>query len=128
VAWTAPLGEPDSDQRGRRLKVDWLIIGAGFTGSVLAERIASQLDQTVLLVDRRDHIGGNAYDCYDDHGVMIHKYGAHIFHTSSQRVWEYLSLFTEWRSYQHSVLAAIDGQNVPSRSISIRSGFCFRNT
>jgi UDP-galactopyranose mutase len=91
---------------------DWLIVGAGFTGAVLAERIASELDQSVLVIDRRDHIGGNAYD-YSENGLLVHRYGPHIFHTSSQRVWNYLSRFTEWRPYFHRVLAVIDGQHVP---------------
>lgn len=95
------------------MKIDWLIVGAGFTGAVLAERIASQLDQRVLLVERRDHIGGNAYDYYDEHGVLAHKYGPHIFHTNATRVWDYLSRFTEWRIYYHKVLGVIDGQQVP---------------
>ena len=95
------------------MKVDWLIIGAGYTGAVLAERIASQLDQSVLVVDRRDHIAGNAFDCYDDQGVLVHKYGAHIFHTNSAKIYEYLSQFTAWRPYQHHVRAVIEGKTVP---------------
>lgn len=95
------------------MKVDWLVVGAGFTGSVIAERIASQLNQRVLLVERRSHIGGNAYDEYDDHGVLVHRYGPHIFHTNSLKVWEYLSKFTAWRSYQHRVLALVEGKLVP---------------
>jgi len=95
------------------MKVDWLIIGAGFTGAVIAERIATQLDKKVLIVDRRNHIGGNAYDYYNKQGVLVHKYGPHIFHTNSQMVWEYLSQFTEWRPYFHRVLAMVDGIKVP---------------
>lgn len=92
---------------------DWLIVGAGFTGAVLAERLASQTHQSVLVVDRRDHIGGNAYDCYDEHGILIHRYGAHIFHTNSTRIWEYLSQFTKWRAYCHEVKGLIDDKLVP---------------
>jgi UDP-galactopyranose mutase len=92
---------------------DYLIVGAGFAGSVLAERLASQADKKVLLVEKRNHIGGNAYDCYDESGVLIHKYGPHIFHTNSTDVFEYLSQFTRWRPYQHRVLASVDGQLVP---------------
>jgi UDP-galactopyranose mutase len=92
---------------------DYLIVGAGFAGSVLAERLASQADKKVLLVEKRNHIGGNAYDCYDEAGVLIHKYGPHIFHTNSSDVFEYLSQFTSWRAYQHRVLASVDGQLVP---------------
>jgi UDP-galactopyranose mutase len=92
---------------------DFLIVGAGFAGSVLAERLASQADKKVLLVEKRNHIGGNAYDCYDDAGILIHKYGPHIFHTNSSDVFEYLSRFTAWRPYQHRVLASVDGQLLP---------------
>ncbi|MFN3629964.1 MAG: UDP-galactopyranose mutase [Casimicrobiaceae bacterium] len=92
---------------------DYLIVGAGFAGSVLAERLASELDCKVLLVDKRPHIGGNAHDRYDDNGVLIHPYGPHIFHTNSADIFEYLSRFTSWRPYQHRVLASVDGQRVP---------------
>ncbi len=92
---------------------DYLIVGAGFAGSVLAERLASQLDCKVLLVDKRPHIGGNAYDRYDDSGVLVHPYGPHIFHTNSADIFDYLSRFTAWRPYQHRVLASVDGQQVP---------------
>jgi UDP-galactopyranose mutase len=92
---------------------DYLIVGAGFAGSVLAERLASQLGKKVLIVDTRNHIGGNAYDHYDNVGILVHKYGPHIFHTNSREVFEYLSQFTEWRPYEHRVLASVDGQLLP---------------
>ena len=92
---------------------DYLIVGAGFAGSVLAERLAAGSGKRVLLVDRRNHIGGNAYDHYNDEGVLVHRYGPHIFHTNSREVFEYLSRFTEWRPYMHRVLASVDGQLVP---------------
>ena len=92
---------------------DWVIVGAGFTGAVIAERCATQLNQKVLVVDRRPHIGGNAYDYRDEAGGLVHKYGPHFFHTNSERVWTYLSKFTEWRPYEHRVLAEIDGKLVP---------------
>ena len=92
---------------------DTLVVGAGFAGSVIAERLASQLGQRVLVVDKRPHIGGNAYDRHDDAGVLIHPYGPHIFHTNSADVFDYLSQFTAWRPYQHRVLASVDGQLVP---------------
>jgi UDP-galactopyranose mutase len=92
---------------------DYIIVGCGFAGSVLAERLASQLNQRVLIVEKRKHIGGNAYDCYNDDGILIHPYGPHIFHTNSADVFDYLSQFTEWRQYQHRVLASVDGQQVP---------------
>jgi len=92
---------------------DYLIVGAGFAGSVLAERLARDAGKEVLLVDRRPHIGGNAYDHYNDDGLLVHKYGPHIFHTNSREVFEYLSQFTEWRPYEHRVRASVDGQLVP---------------
>ncbi len=92
---------------------DYLIVGCGFAGSVLAERLAREEDKKVLILDKRSHIAGNAYDCYDDTGVLIHKYGPHIFHTNSLDVFAYLSQFTEWRPYEHRVLASVDGQEVP---------------
>jgi UDP-galactopyranose mutase len=92
---------------------DWLIVGAGFAGSVLAERLASERGERILLVDRRNHVGGNAYDHYDDAGLLIHQYGPHIFHTNSRQIVEYLSRFTEWRFYEHRVLAEVDGVLVP---------------
>ncbi len=92
---------------------DYLIVGAGFAGSVLAERLARGSDKKILLVDRRPHIGGNAYDCYDDAGILIHRYGPHIFHTNSREVFEYLSSFTAWRPYEHRVKASVDGKLVP---------------
>ena len=92
---------------------DYLIVGAGFAGSVLAERLARGSDKRVLICDKRPHIGGNAYDHYNDAGILVHKYGPHIFHTNSREVFEYLSRFTEWRPYQHRVRASVDGQIVP---------------
>lgn len=92
---------------------DYLIVGAGFAGSVLAERLASQSDKRILIVDTRNHIGGNAYDHYNEAGILVHKYGPHIFHTNSRDVFEYLSRFTAWRRYEHRVLASVDGQLVP---------------
>lgn len=97
----------------RSAEFDTLVVGAGFAGSVLAERLASQAGDNVLLIDRRRHIGGNAYDTYDDAGILIHAYGPHIFHTNSAAVFEYLSQFTAWRPYQHRVLASVEGQLVP---------------
>jgi UDP-galactopyranose mutase len=92
---------------------DYLIVGAGFAGSVLAERLARGSNRKVLLVEKRAHVGGNAYDRYDDAGLLIHPYGPHIFHTNSAEIFDYLSRFTQWRPYQHRVLASVDGQTVP---------------
>ncbi len=92
---------------------DFLIIGAGFAGSVLAERIASQLNRKVLIVDRRDHISGNCYDYQDAGGIFVQKYGPHIFHTDSNRVFEYLSQFTSWNDYRHKVVALYRNQYYP---------------
>ena len=92
---------------------DYFIVGAGFAGSVLAERLAKGSGKKVLVCDKRPHIGGNAYDFYNDEGVLIHKYGPHIFHTNSKDVFDYLGNFTKWREYQHRVLAHVDGMLVP---------------
>jgi UDP-galactopyranose mutase len=92
---------------------DYLIVGAGFAGSVLAERLARGQNKKVLIIDRRAHIGGNAYDCHNEHGILIHKYGPHIFHTNSADIFNYLSRFTEWRQYQHRVRACVDGRLLP---------------
>ncbi len=102
-----------SPRTNRMEAFDYLIVGAGFAGSILAERLARGSGKRVLLVDRRAHVGGNAYDHYDDAGILVHKYGPHIFHTNSQEVFDYLSRFTPWRQYQHRVLACVDGQLVP---------------
>jgi len=92
---------------------DYLIVGAGFAGSVLAERLSSQLGKRVLICDKRPHIGGNAYDHFDDAGLLVHKYGPHIFHTAAPRIFKYLSQFTKWRSYEHRVLASVRNKLVP---------------
>lgn len=92
---------------------DYVIVGAGFAGSVLAERLASQANKKILIIDKRNHIGGNTYDFYNNDGILVHKYGPHIFHTNSRDVFDYLGKFTEWRQYEHQVLASVDGQLVP---------------
>ena len=92
---------------------DFLIVGAGFAGSVLAERLAEGSGKKILLIDRRPHIAGNAYDLFNEHGILYHKYGPHIFHTNSSDIVNYLSRFTEWRPYEHRVLASVDGKLVP---------------
>src|SRR5919112_4484905 len=92
---------------------DYLIVGAGFAGSVLAERLARGSNKKVIICDKRPHIAGNAYDHYNEAGILVHKYGPHIFHTNSREVFEYLSRFTDWRPYQHRVRASVDGQIVP---------------
>lgn len=92
---------------------DWMIVGAGFAGSVLAERLASQRGESVLVIDKRDHIGGNAYDYLDEAGILVHRYGPHIFHTNAASVVDYLSMFTSWRPYEHRVLAQVDGKLLP---------------
>ncbi|MFN3815976.1 UDP-galactopyranose mutase [Brevundimonas sp.] len=96
----------------RRVQYDALVVGAGFAGSVMAERLASQ-GKTVLLIDRRRHIAGNAFDRLDDAGVLIHQYGPHIFHTNSADIFDYLSRFTAWRPYEHRVLAQVGDKLVP---------------
>jgi len=92
---------------------DFLVVGAGYAGSIMAERLASQCDQRILVIDRRAHLAGNAYDYVDEHGVLVHKYGPHIFHTNSRKVVDYLSAFTDWRPYEHRVLARVGEQLLP---------------
>jgi UDP-galactopyranose mutase len=102
--------------RRRRLAFmpfDYVVVGAGFAGSVIAERLARDANKRVLIIDRRPHIGGNAYDHHDDAGVLVHRYGPHIFHTNSSDVFAYLSRFTRWRPYEHRVLSAVRGQLLP---------------
>jgi UDP-galactopyranose mutase len=94
-------------------RYDILVVGAGYAGSVMAERLASQCGQRVLVVDRRPHVAGNAYDELDEHGVMVHRYGPHIFHANAPHIVDYLSQFTEWRPYEHRVVASVDGKLVP---------------
>ncbi len=91
---------------------DALVIGAGFAGATVARKLA-EAGKNVLVVERRDHIGGNAYDCLDDEGVLIHKYGPHIFHTGHKEVYDFLSRFTQWRDYAHRVVANVYGQLMP---------------
>ena len=91
---------------------DYVIVGAGLAGSVLAERL-SKAGKKILLIDKRNHIAGNTYDFYNNDGILVHKYGPHIFHTNSREVFDYLGNFTEWRAYEHQVLASVDGQLVP---------------
>lgn len=90
-----------------------IVVGAGLSGAVMAERMASQLGWKVLVLEQRPHLGGNCYDEYDAAGVLIHRYGPHLFHTDKQHVWDYLSQFTEWHPYEHRVLSKIDGQLLP---------------
>lgn len=92
---------------------DCLVIGAGYAGSVAAREMAERGGRRVLVLERRGHVGGNAYDCLDEHGILIHKYGPHIFHTSERRVFDYLSRFTGWRDYQHRVVANVHGRFLP---------------
>lgn len=92
---------------------DYLIVGAGFAGSVMAERVANQLDKKVIVVEKRNHIAGNAYDEYDESGILVHRFGPHSFHTNSKTVFDYLSQFTEWRFYEHKVLACHNNSLYP---------------
>lgn len=95
------------------LKCDFLIVGSGFSGSVLAERIANELKKDVIIIEKRNHIGGNAYDEYDENGILVHKYGPHIFHTNDKSIVDYLSQFTDWYKYEHRVLAYSRGDYFP---------------
>lgn len=104
---------------------DYVVVGAGLSGSVVSERIANVLGKTVLVIEKRRHPGGNVYDYYDDHGILVHKYGPHIFHTKMKPVWDYLSGFTAWTLYQHRVLGWLDGflAPIPFNLNSIRQAF-----
>lgn len=92
---------------------DVIVVGAGFSGAVMAERCATIKNKKVLVIEQRDHIAGNCFDHVDRHNILVHKYGPHIFHTNKQEVWDYLSQFTEWHKYEHEVLANIDNKLVP---------------
>ncbi|MGC8729564.1 MAG: UDP-galactopyranose mutase [Elusimicrobiales bacterium] len=95
------------------MKIKYIIVGCGFSGSVIAERIANELKEKVLILEKRAHIGGNCYDYKDSNGIIIHKYGPHLFHTDYKEVYEYLSKFTDWIEYEHRVMAYVDGQTIP---------------
>ena len=95
------------------MKYDYLVVGAGFAGCVIAERLATQLGKKILLIDRRSHIAGNAFDGVDSHGIRIHSYGPHLFHTNDESIIKYLSQFTSWHPYEHRVLASVNGSLVP---------------
>lgn len=108
-----PKAGPRLVANAGKTKYDYLVVGAGFAGSVLAERLVSQHDARVLVIDKRSHVAGNAYDHLDESGVLIHQYGPHIFHANSDEIVDYLSQFTRWRPYEHRVLAEVRGQLVP---------------
>jgi UDP-galactopyranose mutase len=108
-----PISSASTWGEDTRERYDYLIVGAGFAGAVMAERLAADAGKRVLVVDRRPHIAGNAYDRRDDTGLLMHQYGPHIFHTNSAEVKNYLSQFTSWRPYEHRVLGAVDGHLVP---------------
>ena len=110
---SVPTAGPRLIATAGKKRYDYLVVGAGFAGSVLAERLASQHDAHVLVIDKRPHVAGNAYDHLDEAGVLIHQYGPHIFHTNSDDIVDYLSKFTRWRPYEHRVLASVRGQLVP---------------
>ena len=112
-AIAVPTTGPNILKAHSRKRYDYLVVGAGFAGAVIAERLASQHDAHVLIIDKRPHVAGNAYDHLDDSGVLIHQYGPHIFHTNSDEIVDYLSQFTQWRPYEHRVLAQVRGQLVP---------------
>lgn len=107
------------------MKVKNLVIGAGLSGVVLAERIASELKEEVLILEQRNHIGGNCFDYQDQNGIHVHQYGPHIFHTNNERVWQYLSQFTEWQIFMNRVEAFIDGNlvNIPFNLDSLHKVF-----
>ena len=103
-----------SNRDSTRERFDVCVVGAGLSGAVISERYASQMNQSVLVLEKRKHIGGNCYDYIDDEtGLRVNLYGAHLFHTNNRRVWDYVQLFSKWIPYEHKVLAAIDGKHVP---------------
>lgn len=95
------------------MKFDVLVVGAGFAGATIAERTATLLGRRVLIIEKRNHIGGNSFDRFDRHGLLVHQYGPHIFRTDNEKVWRYLSQYTDWRHYEHKVIGDIDGKRVP---------------
>ena len=95
------------------MKVKNLVVGCGFSGATIAERLANELGESVLIIDRREHLAGNCYDYQDLNGITIHKYGPHIFHTNDDEVWDYISKFATWQPYSHEVLAFVDGDVIP---------------
>jgi UDP-galactopyranose mutase len=97
-----------------------IVVGCGFAGATIARRIAEEKNEKVLIVEKHNHIGGHAHDQYNEHGVLIHTYGPHIFHTNNKEVWDWLSRFTSWHLYQHRVLAYVDGMMV-SLPISVET-------
>ena len=95
------------------MKYNYVVVGAGLAGITIAERIATQLHKRVLVIEKRDHIGGNVYDSYNEYGILIHNYGPHTFHTDDKEVFDYICKYTEWNDYQHHVLSYVDGHFVP---------------
>ncbi len=95
------------------MKFDYVIVGAGISGLTIAERVANDMGKSVLVIEKRKHIGGNCYDYFDERGLLVHKYGPHIFHTNEKNVWDYLNAFTRFDCYQHRVLSYVDGQYMP---------------
>lgn len=95
------------------MKTDFLVVGAGLSGAVIAERVAAVLKKEVLVIDKREHLAGNVYDYRDENGIVIHRYGPHAFHTNNKMVWDYLSGFTKWHMYSHKVHAIVDGREIP---------------
>lgn len=102
---------------------DFLIVGAGLSGAVLAERFATQRNKKVLIIDKRDHVGGNCFDFIDENGILMNRYGAHLFHTNFDDVWEYVNKFCKWQRWDHRVLGNVDGKlvNIPVNINTVNS-------
>lgn len=92
---------------------DCLVVGCGLAGAVISRELAEREGKKVLIIEKRSHIGGNTYDFFNEDGILVHKYGPHIFHTNNKRVYDYISRFTEWRDYSHEVLANLHGKLIP---------------
>lgn len=99
--------------RSTQIDYDVVVVGAGLTGLTLAERCATVLHKKVLIIEKRDHIGGNCHDCYDSAGILVPAYGPHFFHTSDERVWQYVNQWSEWVPYEFRALSFVDGSLVP---------------
>jgi UDP-galactopyranose mutase len=116
---TLPTEVREGDLASAPAKVDLLIVGAGLSGAVIAERCSQELGMTSLIIDSRDHIGGNCYDYVEDHGIRVSKYGAHLFHTKYERVWDYVTRFSEWMPYDHRVRGLVPDRNGVKRLVPI---------
>jgi UDP-galactopyranose mutase len=113
----------DLQEKYRKTNYDFLIVGAGLSGAVLAERLASILNKKVLIIDKRDHIGGNCFDFIDENQILMNQYGAHLFHTNDESVWGYINMFAKWVRWDHKVLGKVGNKlvNIPVNINTVNS-------